>query len=160
MNNSTRPHHFSIPFGTLKMDIPALFAYELSQDNCDALDMENVSVKELNMEVSITKKVNFFLLHFSLYGSIQSSCDRCTSDIAIPILDEANIIVKMVNNPIEYNANETDPDMYYIGFNEQELNVKEWVDDLLYLGIPSIKKCTEEGKGDFCNQDILRKFLV
>jgi uncharacterized metal-binding protein YceD (DUF177 family) len=99
-------------------------------------------------------------LKFEIGGSLETSCDRCNSNLPLQLFDEFVITVKMVENPEEMNDLEEDPDVYYISRGESHLDVKAWIYEFINLSIPMQKTCQYENMdGPHCNpsaRDLLK----
>ncbi len=84
------------------------------------------------------------------------TCDRCGNDLPINLWEEFNIVVKLVDDPDEMNAQEEDPDVYYIARGESHLHMADWIYEFVTLSIPMQKMCsTEEIGGPNCNKEVL-----
>src|ERR1044071_6630581 len=98
-------------------------------------------------------KTGFMLLKFDVYGKVEVICDRCGNNLPMQLWDEFNIVVKSVDDPDVMNAQEEDPDVYYISRGESHLNVEEWIYEFINLSLPMQKMCKEdEIGGPQCNQ--------
>ena len=66
------------------------------------------------------------------------------------------LIQQKGNNPAEMNAEEEDPDVYYISRTESHINVKSWIYEFINLSIPLQHTCTNNPDGSSgCNQEAL-----
>ena len=56
------------------------------------------------------------------------------------------------------NAQEEDPDVFYISRTESHINVASWIYDFVLLSFPMQKMCSEEEMGGpQCNKEVLEK---
>jgi uncharacterized metal-binding protein YceD (DUF177 family) len=68
------------------------------------------------------------------------------------------MLVKLVENPDEMNAQEEDPDVYYISRTESHIDVGNWIYEFVVLSFPLQKMCSEEEMGGpQCNKEVLEK---
>ena len=125
------------------------FAYYGNQDfsNCHA-----------HVKLQLEKNNGFMLLKFDVGGTADVSCDRCGNPLTLQLWDEFKLVVKMVDNPEEMNAQEEDPDIYYISRSESHLHVADWIYEFINLSIPMQKMCGEDEQGGSkCNKEVLEK---
>jgi len=111
-----------------------------------------------NIKLTLDKKSSFMLLKFEVGGKAEVTCDRCGNPLPMDIWDEFNMLVKLVENPDEMNAQEEDPDVFYISRNESHIDVGNWIYDFVLLSFPLQKMCSEQKMwGPQCNIEVLEK---
>ncbi len=133
------------------------FKYLLNKDFFINYDCADLQSSEIEAEVKIAKKNNFLQLSIYLYGYVFLVCDRCANVFKNNIWDEFSMMVKMVDNPQKYNQEEQDPDVYYIGKNDNHINLANWLYEFAYLSIPLHKICKSIGGEEVnCNAKVLK----
>jgi uncharacterized metal-binding protein YceD (DUF177 family) len=146
---------FDIAFVGLKPGIHE-FEYEINDRffvEYQEQDFRNVTA---NVKLALDKKIGFMLLRFEVGGKLEVTCDRCGNNLPLELWDEFNIVVKMVEDPDQMNAQEEDPDVYYISKGASHLRVADWIYEFINLSIPMQRMCTEEEiGGPHCNQEVL-----
>ena len=111
-----------------------------------------------NIKLLLDKKSSFMLLKFEIGGKADTTCDRCGNKLPMDIWDEFNMLIKLVENPDEMNAQEEDPDVFYISKTESHIDVADWIYEFVLLSFPIQKSCSaEEMGGPQCNQEVLAK---
>ncbi|NCI47029.1 YceD family protein [Sediminibacterium soli] len=148
---------FEIAFVGLK---PGIHVYEYRIEDKFFAPYGKQDFEHCGADVKLTldKKTGFMQLRFDVGGSVEVTCDRCGNPLPVQLWDEFNILVKMVDNPDEMNAQEDDPDVYYISRGESHLYVSDWIYEFINLSIPLQKMCLEEEKGGpGCNKEVLEK---
>lgn len=111
---------------------------------------------EASIKLRLEKNTSFMMLKFEVGGSVNVICDRCGNTLPMDLWDEFNMVVKQVENPDEMNANEEDPDIFYISRTESHINVADWIYEFVSLSIPMQRMCSEaEMGGPQCNKEIL-----
>lgn len=111
-----------------------------------------------DIKLQLDKKSSFMLLKFEIGGKASVTCDRCGNPLPLDIWDEFNMLVKLVENPDEMNAQEEDPDVYYISRTESHIDVGNWIYEFVLLSFPIQKMCSaEEMGGPQCNKEVLDK---
>lgn len=113
---------------------------------------------QANIKLLLDKKSSFMLLKFEIGGKAEAACDRCGNPLTLDIWDEFNMLVKLVENPDEMNAQEEDPDVFYISRTESHIDVAAWIYEFVLLSFPLQKMCTESQMGGpQCNKEVLEK---
>ena len=113
---------------------------------------------QANIKLVLDKKSSFMLLKFEIGGKADITCDRCGNPLAMDIWDEFNMLLKLVENPDEMNAQEEDPDVQYIARTESHIDVGNWIYEFVLLSFPLQKMCSdEEMGGPQCNKEVLEK---
>ena len=98
------------------------------------------------------------LLRFEVGGTLEVVCDRCGNKLPLQLWDEFEVLVKMTDDPEVMNAEEENPDVFYISRTESHLHVKEWIFEFINLSIPMQRMCSEsEMGGVFCNKEVLAR---
>jgi len=151
---------FEIAFVGLKPGIHE-YSYEINDRFFEAFQQQDFTHCKAHVKLALDKKSSFILLKFEVGGSLNVTCDRCSSDLPLELWDEFSITVKMVEEPELMNEQEDDPDVYYISKNESHLDVSNWIYEFINLAIPMQKTCEyEKMDGPNCNKaalEILKK---
>jgi uncharacterized metal-binding protein YceD (DUF177 family) len=134
------------------------FSYEVDDKFFAELEQKEFTGCQATVKLQLDKKSGFMLLKFEVGGRADVSCDRCGNDLTKDLWDEFNMVVKLVENPDEMNAQEEDPDVYYISRTESHLQLNDWIYEFVLLSIPQQKSCPdEEMGGPQCNKEVLAK---
>ena len=116
---------------------------------------------QANIKLLLDKKSSFMLLRFEIGGKAEVTCDRCGNPLKMDIWDEFNMLVKLVENPEEMNAQEEDPDVYYISRTESHVDISDWIYEFVLLSFPIQRMCSEkEMGGPQCNKEVLEKLRM
>lgn len=111
-----------------------------------------------NIKLLLDKKSSFMLLKFEIGGKADITCDRCGNPLGMDIWDEFNMLIKLVENPDEMNAQEEDPDVQYISRSASHIDVGDWIYEFVLLSFPLQKMCSnKEIGGPQCNMEVLEK---
>ena len=146
---------FDIPFVGLK---PGVHEYQYEIDDKFFVDFQQPEFSNCHstIKLALEKNSSFMMLRFEVGGVVDVSCDRCGNPLTMDLWDEFNIIVKLVDNPVEMNENEEDPDVFYIARTESHLHLGEWIYEFITLSIPMQRMCREdEMGGPQCNKEVL-----
>ncbi len=133
------------------------FVYEIDQkffaDNPSSQDFTDPNV---TVKLILDKKTSFLMLKFEIGGTVKVPCDLCGNTLEVNLWDDFEMLVKMVDNPDEMNAEEEDPDVYYISRTESHIDVKAWLYEFITLSIPLQRTCPDNPDGSSgCNQEAL-----
>jgi uncharacterized metal-binding protein YceD (DUF177 family) len=134
------------------------FSYEVDDKFFAELEGREFSSCQASVKLQLDKKSSFMLLKFEIGGKVEVVCDRCSNTITKELWDEFNMVVKLVENPDEMNAQEDDPDVHYISRTESHIYLNDWIYEFVLLSIPSQRMCTQEEMGEpLCNKEVLAK---
>jgi len=140
---------FSIAFKGLKIGMHQ-FEFEISNQFFEDFEHSPVKAGKLDVELDFYKRLDHFQLDFDIEGTIDTSCDRCTAEINLPMQRSARYIVKFDD------VLDQDDQVIYIKTNAQMLNVANMIYELIVLGMPMIKvyDCEEDTPRP-CNMKVL-----
>ncbi|MBI3883996.1 MAG: DUF177 domain-containing protein [Sphingobacteriales bacterium] len=145
---------FEIAFVGLKTGIHE-FKYEVG-DQFFGEEERDFSNCNATVKLLLDKKESFLLLKFEIGGTVDVVCDRCGNTLTKDLWDEFSMLVKMIDNPEEMNAQEEDPDVFYISKTESHIDIRSWVYEFVNLSIPLQKMCGEDEEGGSkCNKEAL-----
>ena len=151
---------YEIAFVGLKPGIHE-FNYDIDDKFFEPFQQQDFHNCKAKVKLILDKKSGFMLLKFEVGGLLDVSCDRCNSNLPLELWDEFIITVKMVDEPGIMNAQDDDPDVYYISRAESHISVEEWIYEFINLSIPMHKTCNfEKMDGPFCDKaaaEILKK---
>ncbi len=157
LNNVANRHMYDIAFVGLKPGIHH-FNYELDEQFFAEKEASDVQINTASIRLSLEKNSSFMLLKFEVGGKGEAPCDRCGNPLKLDLWDEFNMLVKLVDDPDKMNAQEEDPDVFYISRTESHLHVEDWLYEFALLSVPMQKMCSEEEMGGpQCNNEVLEK---
>jgi len=142
---------FKIPIRGLK---PGEHRYEY-QLNLDFFEeFEDSPIQEANIDVVavLDKRPDMVVLDILFNGTFPTECDRCLSNIQLPIEGEQQLLIKYAEEEDKVD----DPDIVYISPEATEINIAQYIYEFVNLSVPIIKvyDCeAEEPKP--CNEDTL-----
>jgi uncharacterized metal-binding protein YceD (DUF177 family) len=146
---------FEIAFAGLKPGI-SVYEYELGGKFFDAANSTEFSNCTANVKLNLDKHPTFLQLKFEIGGKAEMTCNRCGNPLEITLWDDFEVLVKMVDNPVEMNAENDDPDVCYISWNETHLNIHDWIYEFVQLSMPTHPICGEDENGESkCNKEVL-----
>ena len=151
----SRRREFEIAFVGLKPGVHE-YNYSINEKFFEAFQQQDFRNCKANVKLLLDRKSSFMLLKFEIGGSLEVTCDRCNNNLPLDLWDEFNITVKMVEDPVQMNEQEDDPDMYYIAQSDSHVDVANWIYEFINLSIPFQKVCEfEKMDGPHCNAKVL-----
>lgn len=151
-----RPHkQFEIAFVGLKSGEHE-FNYDVDDRFFTEFSRTDFTDSRLHVRLRLDKQTNFFLLNFEVTGEVTVNCDRCGDAFGLPVWDEFDMAVKLVEDPGALESDE-DPNVAYLSRHESILDVAGWVYEFSLLSIPMqrIHPDTPDGKPG-CNAEVLK----
>ena len=140
---------FIIPFVGLKDEVHQ-FEFELDETFFDnAANQVSVEAPEVKVDLQFDKTHEPYVLNFSVTGTYQDECDRCASQIRVPLYGRFRLFVEFGN--IE---NEDETEVIYISREQHEIDLTEHIHDFVYLAIPMVKRCESEADLTNCNKKV------
>ena len=96
-------------------------------------DYNNLDIPEGNIEVQVnlTKKVNFMELDIELTGEIQVQCDRCLGNLNLPVSCQGHLLVRFSEA-----INDTEDGIIVLHPEEYLLDLKHYLYESISLTIP------------------------
>jgi len=113
-------------------------------------DMKNGRVKT---RVIFEKKAGILVLHFSLTGEVEVTCDRCLELFMTPIETAQSMYVKLGDN-----SGEIEDDVLVIERDEHEIEVGQYLYEFIVLALPYQRIHPSDKNGNpSCNPEMLEK---
>ncbi len=160
MNNR---REYEIAFVGLKPGVHE-FDYEVNDRFFEEYGGQDFKINQAHVKLLLEKNNSFMILRFQVGGKAEVVCDRCSNELPLQLFEDFTITVKMSDEPEVANAEEEDPDVYYISKGESHINVKDWIYEFISLSIPMQKTCEYENMdGPYCNttaREVLKSIRV
>jgi len=141
---------FTIPFVGLKVG-KHYFDYNIENKFFQYFEYEDFNNSNLKVDVVLEKKPTFLELHFKVSGTVNVNCDVTNEPFDQSLNNEFDLVVKFGE---EYN--DENIDILIIPHGEYEINIQQFVYELIVLAMPSkrVHPGVEDGTLD---SDILEK---
>ncbi|HLN20839.1 MAG TPA: DUF177 domain-containing protein [Bacteroidales bacterium] len=143
---------YTIPLSGMK---DGLHQVEFEIDNRFFERFEESEVKEgsLTAEVVIEKRSTHSDLTIRISGAVMICCDRCLEMFSFPVESKSRLLVKFGEND-----EEIDPDILYLAFGENELDLQQHFYDFIMLSLPIRKIHPDDIEGNStCDPEMLKK---
>ena len=116
------------------------FEYHLTEAFFQAFK-SSLSVEDIRVDLLFTKSTTMFTLDFDIRGKVNVECDRCLSDIHLPIHGKHQVLVK-----ISDHVSESDDDLVYISSHDYKINIAQHIFDFVLVAIPIKNTCADVGQ--------------
>jgi uncharacterized metal-binding protein YceD (DUF177 family) len=144
-------NHFSIPYKGLGNGIHLL---NFTVDSAFFKEFEDSHIDNgnFNVDVELDKRHEHSILSFSIKGKTKTNCDRCLSEIQLPIHGNFELHVKVGENE------ESNDEIMFIHPETSIINLAQVVYEFILLSMPIIKiyDCDKESAPP-CNFEVLDK---
>lgn len=144
----------SLPDGTHEFD------FKVGRPLFATIEHTLVEDGNLNAHVTMSKSQQMLKLHFDINGTIVATCDVCLEQFDYPVEDcEGDMIVKF--GP---TTEEIDDELFQLAETEDEINVAQWIYEILAVSLPIRFEHPEDADGNpTCNPEMLKelsKYLI
>ena len=143
---------YRIPFSGLSVG-KHLFDFEIDRKFFDCFEYSLVKDGELKVAVELHRQENMLVVNFHINGVIGLTCDVCLSDFPGNISIEERLIVKFTEEDVDDSTEE----ILVLSKNEYELDIAGLLYEYINLAVPHYKKCSEQGEGIECDQEMIAK---
>ena len=116
------------------------FEYHLTEPFFKAFH-SSLSVQDIRVDLEFTKATNMFTLDFEINGRVNVQCDRCLSDIFLPVKGKHQVLVKVSDH-----AAGSDDDLIYITSHDYKINIAQHIFDFVMVAIPIKNTCEQVGQ--------------
>jgi len=141
---------FTIPFVGLKIG-NHLFDYDINESFFEYFEYDDFNKSNLKVIVNLEKKTTLLEFHFEVSGTVNVNCDVTNEPYNQVIENEFDLVVKFGDD-----YNDENIDILIIPHGEYEVNIQQYVYELIVLAMPTkrIHPGVEDGTLD---SEILNK---
>jgi len=131
--------HYTIPIQGLGNGIHN-FDFDINESFFSHFEHSPIQKGEIKATIELNKRPEVFDIRFDINGTVFTPCDRCLTDIHLPISGSFPMLVK------DEEDIKDDVDVIYIHSALKKLNVAQFIYEFVLLSIPIIKtyNCEEE----------------
>ena len=141
-----------VPYVGLKQDINH-FEFKLNKQFFGSFENSLIGKSDILLQLEFDKSLSPYELRFSFEGQCDTSCDKCTADIQMPIYGDFTIFVKFHE---EAESLENDVDVIYIKREDDHINLRSIVYDMILLSLPMIKSCNQPFETEYCDKTVAK----
>lgn len=145
---------YRIPFTGLKNGLHT-FRFQAGEEFFKSFEESVIGKSNVQIDVVFDKGEKFFVLDFSIGGTVQVECDRCMEQFNQEIIDEHRVYVKFDDEA--KRMHEEDEDIMYISHNDIFVDVSQLIYELVNVSLPLQKICPPKADGSpGCNENVLK----
>jgi uncharacterized protein len=143
---------FIIPISGLR-EGRHLYDFEIGNRFFEEFEGSEITEGNLSVNIELDKRSSHLDLIFKIQGKVRICCDRCLEMFFQDIKCENRLLVKFGET-----LDDSDPDIITVPAGENELDVKQYLYEFIYLALP-IKRVHPGGETgiDHCNPDMMEK---
>ena len=146
----SRLKEFLIAYVTLK-EGEHKFEYSIGDSFFEVYDNTDVKAASLNVLALLNKKNTHIEIRFVIKGNVTLECDRCLDPFKYGINIEQTVYVKFGDEESE------DENLYILPENENEIDLAEFIDELIVVNLPMRRIHPEDEDGNpTCSEKMLK----
>lgn len=128
------------------------FTYNLDQTFFQERAYSPIENGNIDVELEFEKQDRFFVLNFRYGGVVNLQCDRCASDLTIPVNNAASLLVKLSDE--EYD--DLDDEVMYIHPSDVVIDFSQFLYESIVVNVPLYKTCEDDISGNQpCDEKII-----
>lgn len=144
---------YKIQFAGLSIGQHA-FEFEVKDSFFKNLDYSEIKKGNIIIHLELTKQSAMMILQFTVTGTVEVECDRCTVPFDLPINGNYRLIVKTNGQDV----GEEDDDIISVSANESELYLQQFIYEYIMLSVPLKRIHPENKKGEStCDKEMIKK---
>lgn len=143
---------FSIPIKGLKNGFSEYF-FDLDKSFFGAFEDALINDASVKVHFTIEKRPEFFELLFNVSGTVKADCDRCLTEIDLPVSNEERLLLKYSEQEEEEGV-----EVIYILPETSHFNIAKYIHEFVSLALPMVKiyDCQDEDPKP-CDQEMLNR---
>ena len=143
---------FTIKLGTIKTGKNS-FSFEIKDKFFEAFDFSDVKHVDIFAVANIYKDGENISLNLIIEGQInQLACDICTDYLSLKVSGETKMLIKKTDEDLK----SSDDEIFYIKKNENKLDLRHLIFELIVLNAPKKRKHGLDEQGNStCNKEMI-----
>lgn len=139
---------YVIPIKTLDKGVH-IFDFDLDEKFFQHFEASPIGESNFDVKVVLDKREGMMLLALEIKGSMQTSCDRCMEEIALPIHQSHDLVIK-------YGPEGESADVVYIEEEQPSFQLAPYLYEFSCLSIPMVRvyDCASDENAP-CNDKVL-----
>ena len=129
-----------------------LFSFHVNDKFFDTFPLSEIKDVDISATAILSRNVEEISLNLIITGKINNlPCDICAENLSLDISAETNMIVKKTDKNLFSND-----EIYYIQKNENELDLKQLIFELIVLNVPKKRRHPlDMGGNSTCNKEMI-----
>jgi uncharacterized metal-binding protein YceD (DUF177 family) len=143
---------YTIPISGLKEGRHTI-DFEIDNKFFEKIEESEVTEGSLTVNIVMDKRSTHLDLAIRINGNVRICCDRCLEMFFYPIDSENRLLVKFGKN-----EEDIDPDILYLPFGENELDLQQHLYEFILLALPIRRIHPNDSEGNStCDPSMLKK---
>jgi uncharacterized protein len=143
---------YTIPLSGLKEGLHT-FDFEINKEFFEQFEESEIKEGSLIANIEMEKRSTHLDLAIKISGSVRICCDRCLEMFSQPLACENRLLVKFGKND-----EDIDPDIIFISADENELVLKQYIYEYIYLALPIKRVHPNDNNGkSTCDPEMLER---
>lgn len=128
------------------------YHFEIDKSFLDEFPFSPIKQSNTQVQLKLMKREMMMELEFTFTGTAHVACDRCLTEIEYPIKSVFNQLIKKAEV-----SNFADDEILYLGKNETELDLSQFLYESFILSLPAKISCEDVTGNGTCNSEIISK---
>jgi len=124
--------HYFIPIQGLEFGIHN-FDFDINESFFEHFDQSPITTSDLKVNIAVNKKPGVMGMTINVEGTILTPCDRCLTDIHLPIKGSYPMLIKDSDEPSD------DVDVVHVSGTQRKLFVSQFIYEFILASVPIIK---------------------
>lgn len=129
-----------------------LYEFEVDDSFFESREYSDVEGAKVKVNLELVKQNTIIQLNFTLKGTVEAPCDRCTKPFEVEVDAYEEMFLKFGNPDEEHPEN-----VLVIPYGENELDISQPLYEFISLALPARRVPCEEDAGFECDYDTLEK---
>lgn len=129
------------------------YEFDIDDKFFEKFENSEVSKGSIKAEVTLNKQSTLLILEMAVKGTVELLCDRCLENYQQKVKNQSNMYIKF-----GAEAEDMSEDVIVITLDENQINVAQYLYELVILGLPIKHVHPNKKKGEStCNPEMLEK---
>ena len=143
---------FSLPIKGLR-DGFSEYEFQINRDFFNCFEDSLIENGAIDVQFTIEKRPDFFELMFDLKGTVKANCDRCLTEIDLPIESEERLLLKYSEQEMEEEL-----EVIYVSPDASHFNIAKYIYEFISLSVPMVKIYDCQADEPIpCDQEMLKR---
>lgn len=129
-----------------------LYEIEVNDSFFESRDYSEIEGADVKVNLELVKQNNLIQLNFTIKGTVETACDRCTKAFPVELDAYEEMFLKFGDPDEEHPEN-----MLVLPFGETELDLSQPLYEFITLALPARRVPCEENPDFECDYDTLDK---
>ena len=142
---------YNIQIGSLDLGIHN-FKFEVDGAFFEKMENETITKCDIQVNITLNKQNSLMTLEFSINGTVNLPCDRCSENFDLIISGNNKLIVKMGND-----FQEESEEVIVVPKNDPSLDISQYIYEFVLLLIPMKVEHPLDANGKSqCNEELIK----